>query len=77
MRSDTQESNNLEWRDERNWHVRHLIYFAPRDTRVVVPKWNQPSPNGTLNFGRPVSILALVLVFIPPLFILAALPKLR
>lgn len=39
-----------EWRDPRNW--RGLLYVAPRDPRVIVPKRN-PAYGWTFNFAHP------------------------
>lgn len=78
MLSNTQDRNDQEWRDDRNWYCGHLVYCARGDNRVVVPKWHRPETSSTLNFGRPISILAVALVLLPPIIIFAmVLPKAR
>ena len=65
--------NDREWANEANWHLGHSIYFAPRDSRVLVPKWHEPRMSHTLNFARGQTYFILLLLFAAPAVMLGLL----
>lgn len=64
------ESDTGEWHKPENWRA-GLLYVAPRDPRIVVPKRN-PRMGLTINLGHRVSRVWLTLLLLPPLLILIA-----
>lgn len=79
---DAHARNDAEWRNERNWHLRHSTYIARRDSRFIVPKWTRnfdegaslrDTPHQTLNLGHPTGMFTVALALLAPTVVLIAM----
>ena len=56
------------WRDPSHWRL-GLLYYAPADPRVFVPKRGSTWTHQTLNWARPASWGLALVTLLPPLLI--------
>ncbi len=66
--------DDVEWTDAANWYFGRNVYFAPRDSRVFVPKAHGPDRfnSQTPNFARPLTWFMLMMLMAPPVLMLVA-----
>ena len=58
------------WQDASHWHF-DVLYYAPTDPRVFVPKRGRSWSHQTLNWGRPASWGIAVVSVLPGLLVAA------